>query len=100
MCLLFYCVLVVTFGIKYLKIRIVVYYLFLSCLVRQLLRMQLNNTYVLEDTHPRLQPSFLRNQVMVYDSTIEPTRSKIESMLDNCQRSVDDNEKTWPFIFR
>ena len=55
--------------------------------------MQLNNNNnVLEDTHPRLQPNFCRNQVMVYDSTIDPTCNEIESMLGNWQRSIDDND--------
>ena len=54
----------------------------------------------LEDTHPRLQPSFFRTQVIVYDSTIEPTRNEIELMPDNCQRSIDDNDNTRAFMLR
>ena len=44
-----------------------------------MLMIQLNNNNVLEDTHPRLQPTdFFRNQVMVNDSTtiIEPTSNE------------------------
>ena len=44
----------------------------------------------LEDTHPRLQPGFFRTQVMVYDTTTIVPARKIEFMLGNCQRYIDD----------
>jgi hypothetical protein len=56
----------------------------------------------LEDTHPRLQPNFFRSQqqVMVYDTTIEPARNEIEFMLGNCQKSIDDGDNAWAFMLR
>jgi hypothetical protein len=55
----------------------------------------------MEDTHPRLQPSFFRTQVMVYDTSIEPARNEINFMLFNCQRSIDDEaDNSWAFVLR
>ena len=52
----------------------------------------------LKDTHPRLLPNFFRTQVMVYDTTPEPSQNEIEYMIGNCQRSVDDGDNTWAFM--
>ena len=46
----------------------------------------------LEDSHPRLQPSFFKSQPMVYDTTIEPPRSEFEYMLRMLQQSIDDKD--------
>ena len=37
---------------------------------------------------------------MVYDSTIETPRNKVEYMLIRCQKSIDDKNNTWAFMLR
>ena len=54
----------------------------------------------MEDTHPRLQSGFFRTQVMVYDTSHEPSRNEIEFMLSNCQRCIDEGDNTWAFVLR
>ena len=42
-----------------------------------------------------------RTQAMDYNTSIEPTRNKIEFiMFSGCQRSIDDKDKTWAFVLR
>ena len=54
----------------------------------------------LEDSHPRLQPSFFKSQPMVYDTTIEPPRIEFEYMLRMLQQSIDDKDNQWAFMLR
>ena len=55
-----------------------------------------------KDTHFRLQTSFMKTKIMVYDdSTIETPRSnKVKYMLSQCQKSIDDKNNTRTFMLR
>jgi hypothetical protein len=44
---------------------------------------------VVQVVDPRLQSGFFRTQVMVYETSHEPSRNEIEFMLSNCQSCID-----------
>ena len=54
----------------------------------------------IEDSHPRLLTNYMKTQPMVYDSSIETPRNKVEYMLSQCQKSIDDKNTTWAFMLR